>query len=99
MESILNGVPANIYHSLIKHNPDPIFILDRNGFVIEINRAVESIFGYRPEDVIGKRCELANGQIYDFSGFSSYEITTHNKNGQTLHLQVKTLPMFEDNGN
>lgn len=97
MESILNGVPANIYHSLIKHNPDPIFILDRNGFVIEINRAVESIFGYRPEDVIGKRCELANGQIYDFSGFSFYEITTHNKNGQTLHLQVKTLPMFEDN--
>ncbi|GEN82559.1 hypothetical protein SLU01_08710 [Sporosarcina luteola] len=100
MKSVLKGIPSNIYSSLIDHNPDSIFILDKEGFVLDINLTVNAIFGYTPPEVIGKRCKIMSDETCNSlqGEFCTYHKSTYDKFGQILHLQVKSIPIFEDEG-
>lgn len=56
-----------------------ILILDRNGFVLDTNKAFQMIFGYNKEDIVGKNFsilfiakdlkELSYDQDYLFKNF------------------------------
>jgi PAS domain S-box-containing protein len=49
MDRILRESSIEIYHSIIEHNPDAIFVLSIHGEIMEVNQVVTKIFGYSEE--------------------------------------------------
>ena len=44
-----------LLESFIKHNLDAITISDREGHILQANKAYENIFGWSSQEIIGKR--------------------------------------------
>ncbi len=100
---LLNGISNNLYSSLIENNLDPIFILDNAGNVLGTNSAALDVFGYSSAELTGtnykdilktnedleKNCKMMDGE------FCTYQVSTCDKEGRNLYLQVKTIPLFE----
>ncbi len=53
------------YRGLAERSSDAIFIVDKNGFLTYVSPACENIFGYKPEEVLGKHFEnyVADSEI------------------------------------
>ena len=45
------------YHDLFDSTPDPMLIVDSNGLVMEVNKQVEHMFGYPPDEILGLELE------------------------------------------
>ena len=107
MGKLFKNISIAIYRSLISNNPDPIFLLDPDGNVLDINAAATAIFGYTLEEF--KQLHYTNivvpEQVRDAKRLfikglrgeaSSYQANALTKSGQVLHLQVKNVPMFDN---
>lgn len=105
MERFFNGIPNDIYSSILIHNPDPIFLLDESGVVLDANVAATAKFGYSTSEwaEISFQDILAPGKINDVvhlfaetlkGEFCSYQVSAYDKKGKLLHLQVKNIPLF-----
>ncbi|RLQ90617.1 EAL domain-containing protein [Falsibacillus albus] len=96
------------YRSIIDHNMDAVFSLDRNGEILEANKASGSLLGFSEEDLIG--CS-----IYDFvieeEVFAIKNVLEHclsgesieksacwlsNKRGHQLLVHLKSIPIIID---
>ena len=107
MERVFKNISIGIYRSLISNNPDPIFLLNSDGNVMDINVAATAIFGYTLEefkqlhytDIVVPDQVREAGRLF-IKGLrgevSSYQANALSKNGQVLHLQVKNVPMMDD---
>lgn len=103
MKRVLDGISNNMYRSLIENNLDPIFILDNAGDVLGVNSAALAVFGYSSAELTGvhyknilktdedfeKNCKMMDEEC------CSYQVSTRDKEGRNLYLQVKTIPLFE----
>src|SRR5688500_1476958 len=47
-----------VFHKLLDAAPDAVVVVDQNGRIVLINRQTEGLFGYRPEELVGKKVEL-----------------------------------------
>jgi PAS domain S-box-containing protein len=53
MKKLLCKPSLEFYQSIFEHNPDAIFILSIEGFMVEVNQAVTELFGYSKNEVQG----------------------------------------------
>jgi PAS domain S-box-containing protein len=81
--------------------PDAIVAVDMNRTVVDCNRSVETVFGYRKEEIVGKNSALfyPDRQVYDEiertviqqireKGYFRGEIAARHKQGTRLSLDV-----------
>ena len=106
MERLFNRMSIDVHQSLISNNPDPIYLFDKEGKVLDINSAAKTIFGYTLEEYeVDYSKLLAPAQFRDAVRMfrkvllrgepCSYQTVGTTKCGQTLHLHVKNVPLFD----
>ena len=90
--------------SLLDHNEDAIFMLDTDGYFLEVNNATENITGYRNEEMMGmnfsqlmptKELERVQGLFHKaVEGVPvRYETSIYHKVGYEVFLNVKNIPI------
>ena len=50
-----NDDPARLFYQAFLHSTNAMELTDRDGFLLDVNPAFERIYGYRREEVIGRR--------------------------------------------
>ena len=56
------------FRSLIEHSPDAISVIDQQGEILYGSRSTTKIFGYQPEELVGRNClELVHPEDRDHS--------------------------------
>lgn len=94
-------------NSLIEHNGDAVFELNLDGNFISTNNMVTEITGYNKQDLIGRSFVplIVNNYLEDTAKhFQSalrgsnegYETAIYHKNGHTIQLFVKNVPIVID---
>lgn len=94
----------NSYKAIFDSSTDVIVITDINGIVADINPAVVEIFGYNPEELIGKpeNILIANDFVDEFNEFrdktrkgekTELYLLGCKKNGQKFHCQGRGMPL------
>lgn len=100
------------YRGLVETSNDLIWSADADGNWTFVNRkAVESIFGYEPEEMIGRPVtELADkarvkdgtdafAAIRGGSESVDYDTVYVNKDGSAVHMNFKAMPIRDEEGN
>jgi PAS domain S-box-containing protein len=96
-------------NSLVHSSPLPIIVFDTAGALTLWNPAAERVFGWRAEEVLGKRipfvpaekaAEHRSMRAQDLSGrgFTDREIRRQRKDGTPLELLVSTVPLKNAGG-
>jgi len=94
----------------VENASDVIFIADSKGTILSINKAAESILGYKTNDVIGKNISLFGSPVDpDFyrkmwceinkgGKIFSGEVANLSKNGKKIIFDLKTSPVLNRSG-
>jgi len=45
------------FEALLESSPDALLVVDRAGVIVQVNRRTEALFGYAPEELIGRTIE------------------------------------------
>ena len=97
------------YRSLVEHNPDGIFIIDLEGNFLSVNKAVINSLGYSEEELLKMKFwsivptayaeehkarlkKIIQGLVPD----EPFEYTAKNKNGDTLIIEVRSVPYIKE---
>lgn len=107
MHELFNSMSKDMYHSLISNNPDAIFLLDKQGMMLDCNSAFVDLFGYSLKEceklsiknILLPQSEVDVKRLFvkTLRGESrSYPISVYQKGGHILHLQVKNFPMWHN---
>lgn len=87
---------------LLAASPDPIVMLDSNGLVSYANPAVEHVFGWRPDELIGRKIPIGDmkdiqitpkGEALNADG---KEIMVNRDDGVALHIELSAAYMPGD---
>jgi len=102
---------GTIYEMIINNLPHGFSLVDKEGIVMEFNRAAEKITGYRRSEVAGRshleifhgssdksRCPLMQYAFQKKKGADFIESTLTRKNGETAYLSVTIFPIYDDDG-
>lgn len=96
------------YTSVIDHNLDPIITIDENFKIVNANRAVHQLFGYRSKelsdrsilDLIGEEeveeFQLNFRRILNGESFELESSTLFHKNGYLIPTYLKAIPVVVD---
>lgn len=57
-ESPFAGVPGRSFAGFLEAAPDAVVILDEDGLIVRVNAQTERLFGYRREELTGRRVEM-----------------------------------------
>ncbi|UHA60854.1 PAS domain S-box protein [Metabacillus litoralis] len=107
MKNLLHELSPDIYESIIKNNPDAIFILSPTGTITKSNKAVTDIFGYTERDIQNvlysdmtypDDVEKVNEQFHGvINNGTSAELETRafHQNGELLYVHVKFVPLMK----
>ena len=100
-----------LYHSLVETSQDLIWRCDAEGRFIYLNLAVEQVFGYTLEEMLGKkfsdfqttenavRDEIALSRLLRGDSVDAYESTYRGKSGNEIHLVLKAVLVSDDHDN
>ncbi|WP_211753618.1 PAS domain S-box protein [Oceanobacillus limi] len=93
--------------SLVRHNQDAVFELDKEGNFVSINEAGVQIIGYRKDEIIGTSSfqlihendlrnvlDMFSNALTGKTGF--YETWIRHKNGTLILVDVKNIPITVD---
>lgn len=97
-----------MFASLFNSSPEATLYHDKEGCIININLRFTELFGYTPEEMIGKKID--EGMIYPankikegkiltqkaFNGFSDYETVRKKKDGTLVHVSISSAPVIID---
>lgn len=97
-----------MFASLFNSSPEATLYHDKEGRIININPRFTELFGYTPEEMIGKKID--EGMIYPankikegkiltqkaFNGFSDYETIRKKKDGTLVHVFISSAPVIID---
>jgi diguanylate cyclase (GGDEF)-like protein/PAS domain S-box-containing protein len=98
------------YKELLKNYIEPVFILDNQGFFLELNEGFTSLTGYRVEEFIGRSfMEIVYSDdkeraLKDFEKSIDGQILKEKtykiilKNGEIRSIRVNKNPIFSDKG-
>ncbi len=99
------------FRQLFELNPDPAFLMDPEGVLVEVNEALCDVIGYEKEEIVGKKVENLDiliedtrekitenlGKILDGKDVPSFTIKVETKSGETRIGEVNHT-LFEENG-
>lgn len=100
-----------LLESFIKHNVDAITISDREGHILQANKAYENIFGWSSHEIIGKRLPCVPDFLMDESLRNIQEILTRESivtrletvrqrsDGSLLDVSLTVSPILDVRGN
>ncbi|WP_144611838.1 PAS domain S-box protein [Bacillus cereus] len=100
-----------LLESFIKHNLDAITISDREGHILQANKAYENIFGWSSQEIIGKRLpcvpdflmeeSLENIQkiLTNESVVTRLETVRQRNDGSLLDVSLTVSPILDVRGN
>jgi PAS domain S-box-containing protein len=57
-ESPFAGAPGRSFAGFLEAAPDAVVILDEDGLIVRVNAQTERLFGYRREELVGRRVEM-----------------------------------------
>lgn len=97
-----------MFTSLFNSSPEATLYHDKEGRIININPRFAELFGYTPEEMIGRKID--KGMIYPankikegkiltqkaFNGFSNYETIRKKKDGTLIPVVISTAPVIID---
>ena len=94
------------FRALYADNPDPIFMLDHDGYITDVNEAARLLPGFSFSDVVGHhfRDFLPAEKIREHEEYferarsgitQAYEVTIYDALSNARYLSVKTVPLFE----
>jgi len=97
-----------MFTSLFNSNPEAVLYHDKEGRILNINPRFTELFGYTPEEMVGKKID--EGMIYPankikegkiltqkaFNGFSDYETIRKKKDGTLVPVIISTAPVIID---
>ncbi len=102
----------NMFMNVIDQTQVGIVIRDRNGIVTEINESASRIFGYHPNEVVGKRFEFSGGNQEEMKLSDDVQVKTSNgqkvtyvernfvrKDGTKIVCGCSYSPFFDENNN
>lgn len=81
-----------LLESFIKHNVDAITISDREGHILQANKAYEKIFGWSSQEIIGKRLPCVPDFLMDESLENIRKILT----GESIVTRLETVRQRND---
>lgn len=95
------------FRNLFENAVDPILLIDKKGILLEVNKKVEELLGYKKEELIGKkftevpalttksRLITLKNFIKRMAGFKveSYDIEIIKKNGEKLIGEINAAPI------
>lgn len=95
--------------NIIRTSPQAIIVTDPEGIVLLWNEAAETIFGFRPDETlgkyypiipIGKESEAQNGRNEVLGGetITDYETERVHKNGSVIYVSFSASPLRNSNG-
>jgi PAS domain S-box-containing protein len=95
----------NRFYALMKNDPDIVCWFDQYGLITEVNPSIETILGYRAEEVIHGSLDFVPLPYRD--GLCAFiqqiihsrepiitELTLPHKQGHLVHLSIKGIPIF-----
>ncbi|MHB8985353.1 MAG: sensor domain-containing protein [Eubacteriales bacterium] len=96
------------YRNLVENINDVIFTLDTNGCFTYISTAIEKVFHYKVDDIIGKpfACFVHPEDLPGFTAsleqvlngkLEPYRFRMLDKDGTVRHVRTSGRPLFEDN--
>ena len=100
-----------LLESFIKHNLDAITISDREGHILQANKAYENIFGWSSQEIIGKRLPCVPGFLMEESLENIQKILTNESvvtrletvrqrnDGSLLDVSLTVSPILDVRGN
>lgn len=100
-----------LYHSLVETSQDLIWRCDTEGKFTYLNLAVEQVFGYALEEMLGKKFSdfqtSENGRRDEFAfrlllqgdSVDAYELTCIGKAGNEIHLAIKAMLVSDEDDN
>ncbi|MBE3091428.1 MAG: PAS domain-containing protein, partial [Candidatus Atribacteria bacterium] len=97
-----------MFASLFNCSPEATLYHDKEGRIININPRFTELFGYTPEEMIGRKID--EGMIYPankikegkiltqkaFNGFSEYETIRKKKDGTLIPVLISSAPVIID---
>lgn len=99
------------YQSLIETNIDFIWEMDKYGRYNYCSPQIEKLWGFKPEDVIGKSTfdflpqeekerarELFKSAVSSPGDFSQFESTSYNRKGEIVYVETSGTPFFDNSG-
>ncbi len=109
---MLDSMEQKQIHEIITHNlPVGFSIVDKEGIVVEFNRAAEKITGYEKNEIIGKShfeifhgstdkkaCPLFKHALLEHKQIVATEATIRKKNGDPIILSVTAFALLNNDG-
>ena len=95
---------------IVEGSDDAIYSKDLNGIVLSWNPGAEKIFGYRPDEIIGKPVAMLTapgkedqvleilGQLREGRRIDHFETERRQKNGTLIHVSLTISPIRDDSG-
>ncbi|WP_142786333.1 PAS domain S-box protein [Changchengzhania lutea] len=105
--SIVLKEKANKFHNIFKFINDVFIRVDNDGFIEMISPSVYELFGYKPEEVIGKGLKVFmnekdrnNGllQIKETGSSNNFETDLYTKDNSLLHVLINSRMQRDEDG-
>ena len=97
------------YRSLFEYHPDPMFVLDLDGYYMDVNPAFEKLAGYAREEIVRMRLHYRtmldvseHDKLRDCLALAAqgvpqrFDIVGTDRWGQCLNLDVTIIPFIEN---
>lgn len=106
----LETKPDSYFSAIIESSDDAIISKDLNGVIQSWNRGAERIFGYTPEEVVGKPVTILMpegrqgeeieilARIRNGERIDHYETIRKRKDGKNIHVSLTVSPVRDDSG-
>lgn len=100
-----------LLESFVNNNIDAIVISDREGHILQVNKAFETIFGWSIQEVIGKKfpsipnflldesTEIVRNILSGKSTITRLETIRQRKNGDLIDVSMTISPVLDVRGN
>ena len=97
------------YRMLFDAAQDSVMVLDKEGFIVEVNRGAELLYGYPPDDMLGRNIRefLANSSLPTYNKkfndlrrmqYADEEIQIVRRDGSILDVWCKCTPFAAGDG-
>jgi PAS domain S-box-containing protein len=93
--------------AIVKSSQDAISSMNRNGIIMTWNRGAEQLYGYSPEEAIGKHTDLITPSdelqmLLDKAGhgesIQNFETRRRRKDGTTIDISLSLSPLVDASG-
>jgi len=100
---------CNQLEVLIDHIPDAVDIVDFGGTIVKVNRSFEKLYGWKAEEVVGKRLpiipldllgegESLHNVVKKGQQIIGYETTRIRKDGMAIPIMLTISPLVDAHG-